>query len=306
MDTENNPAPRLALRQAFDTPWPGPRGDTIRLKKGPINLELYPDDGCRITSLTAFGYELLRQWRPARRAFQYGCFPMVPWIGRLGNGLLKVEDQTFSLPVNKPPHALHGMACYSDWQVESVTPENVVCRMTLSDPWPWEGYVIQRLQLEEDGLRAALEIHSLGERFPAAAGWHPWFAKWTGDTSQVALAQPGKDVEKLQINFAADWQEEPGENELPTGKRIAPRPGPWDDCFGFEQAMSAQLIWPGKIRLSMSSPATSMIVFDKQPDAACVEPLTQQPNGLNTHPQWVTPENPLRIETHWRIELDEA
>ena len=62
MDTENNPAPRLALRQAFDTPWPGPRGDTIRLKKGPINLELFPDDGCRITSLTAFGYELLRQW----------------------------------------------------------------------------------------------------------------------------------------------------------------------------------------------------------------------------------------------------
>ncbi|MBA1681993.1 hypothetical protein G9H42_31460, partial [Escherichia coli] len=77
-----------------------------------IHLQIYPHDGARITSLKAFGSEVLRQWQPQRRAFQYGCFPMVPWAGRLGNATLNAGGQCYSLPANKPPHALHGMACY--------------------------------------------------------------------------------------------------------------------------------------------------------------------------------------------------
>lgn len=118
------------------------------------------------------------------------------------------------------------------------------------------------------------------------------------------LCQSGSNREadeQLRVTFNANWQEEPGDNELPTGRRIAPRPGPWDDCFGFDNGMSAELLWPGKVRLAMSSKAPSMVVFDKQPDAACVEPLSGPPNCVNTAPTVVMKDAPLFIESRWEI-----
>lgn len=143
MKTERKNEHYLALQQAFDAPWPGPVGELVMLEKGNIHLQIYPHDGARITSLKAFGSEVLRQWQPQRRAFQYGCFPMVPWAGRLGNATLNAGGQCYSLPANKPPHALHGMACYSTWEIIDKTADSLTLRMPLASPWPWQGEVIQ-------------------------------------------------------------------------------------------------------------------------------------------------------------------
>ncbi len=139
MKTERKNEHYLALQQAFDAPWPGPVGELVTLEKGNIHLQIYPHDGARITSLKAFGSEVLRQWQPQRRAFQYGCFPMVPWAGRLGNATLNAGGQCYSLPANKPPHALHGMACYSTWEIIDKTADSLTLRMPLASPWPWQG-----------------------------------------------------------------------------------------------------------------------------------------------------------------------
>ena len=292
MKTERNSACQQALQLAFDTPWPGPIGDVVSLQKGNISIQIYPHDGARMTSLQAFGYEVLRQWEPQRRAFQYGCFPMVPWAGRLGYATLNVDGERYTLPANKPPHALHGMACYSHWGIVDKTSDRLRLRMPLSSPWPWRGEIIQTVTLEEDGLVLRLEIYSASETFPASAGWHPWFAKRLG---------PNTEEEELQISFNADWQEEPGDDELPTGKRIAPRGGPWDDCFGFTSGLNVSLRWPGKLTMSMQSTAQSLVVFDKQPDASCVNPLTQAPNAINRTPQFVNSDSPLIVETRWQF-----
>lgn len=69
MKTERKNEHYLALQQAFDAPWPGPVGELVMLEKGNIHLQIYPHDGARITSLKAFGSEVLRQWQPQRRAF---------------------------------------------------------------------------------------------------------------------------------------------------------------------------------------------------------------------------------------------
>ncbi|POT54900.1 aldose epimerase [Citrobacter amalonaticus] len=295
MKTEWNNAHQQALQRAFDTPWPGPTGDVVSLQKGNIRIQVYPQDGARITSLQAFGYEILRQWEPQRKAFQYGCFPMVPWAGRLGYATLSVGEQRYTLPANKPPHALHGMACYSSWEVVEKTADRLQLRMLLDSPWPWRGEVRQTLILEDDALILRLEIGSESEIFPASAGWHPWFAKHLNHSTG------GKE---LQVLFHADWQEEPGSDELPTGNRIAPRAGPWDDCFGFSSGLTVNLQWPGQLTMLMTSTAQSLVVFDKQPDATCVNPLTQAPNEINVAPQFASPGAPLVIETCWRFKRD--
>ena len=135
----------------------------------------------------------------------------------------------------------------------------------------------------------------MSETFPASAGWHPWFAK--------RLDQQNEQ-EQLQVLFDADWQEEAGNNELPTGKKIPPQSGPWDDCFGLNNGLNVRLQWPGKLSMTMTSSAQSLVVFDKQPDATCVNPLTQAPNEINRAPQFVCPGAPLVIETIWRFKRD--
>ncbi|ABD86612.1 aldose epimerase [Rhodopseudomonas palustris] len=281
------------VRRAFDAPWSGPRGPQVLLRDGDLTATIYPHDGCRMTSLTAFGLELLRQWTPDRRAFQYGCFPMVPWVGRLGSGRLQFGERSWQLPVNKPPHALHGMACFAPWRIGATSASSAEFHFDLGDPWPWQGSVTQRYELAGNTLTIALKISTAGDSFPAAAGWHPWFRK--------GLSETATDAEKLHIGFTADWQYAPGSDELPSSERIAPRPGPWDDCFGFDGPMRAELLWPGQVRLDMTSPASSMVVYDKQPDAACVEPLSGPPNGVNTAPQLVSTASDLVTITQWAI-----
>lgn len=286
--------PYQAIRNAFDAPWPGPRGPCLRLADGDLTASIHPADGGRLTSLTAFGVELLRPWTSERRAFQYGCFPMVPWVGRLSSGVLRHDGNSFALPVNKPPHALHGMACFAPWEIVETSPTAAEIRFALDAPWPWRGSVAQRYELSDNTLTMTLTVATAGAPFPAAAGWHPWFRKWLD-------ALPGEEDKRLRISFAADWQEEPGADELPTGRRVAPRAGPWDDCFGFDGPMRATLLWPGSLRLDMSSPVSSMVVFDKPADAACVEPLSGPPNGVNTAPSLVSVAEPLVVSTRWTV-----
>lgn len=173
MNNELNTEHYQALQRAFDTAWPGPIGQPILLEKGHLRLQVFPRDGARITSLQAFGFEVLRQWEPQRKAFQYGCFPMVPWAGRLGDATLTMGEKQYALPANKPPHALHGMACYSSWEIVEHKADTLKLRMPLGAPWPWQGEVLQTLTLEDDALILRLEIHTMSETFPASAGWHP-------------------------------------------------------------------------------------------------------------------------------------
>ena len=294
-----DPDPYRAVRQSSAAPWPGPRGSRIDLRAGDLAASVYPLDGCRLTSLTVRDAELMRQWKPDRGAFEYGSFPMVPWAGRVRDGILLVDGHEHHLPVNHPPFALHGMTFFAPWTTLDVTDTTAEFAFRLTDPWPWPGRAKQRFELTTQALEMTLTVETDGTPFPAAAGWHPWFAKWTGTHEELAQAPVGDPDDELSIHFSADWQEEPGDDGLPTGRRIAPRPWPWDDAFGFDTSLSATLTWPRRVKLLMTSPATSMVVYTPEPDAACVEPQSGPPNGVNTHQQVITPAEPLVIRTRW-------
>lgn len=274
------------LQQNFATDWPGPVGPVITLSNQDLTLSIYPDDGCRIRSMQVFGMETLRQWDQEKRAFQYGCFPMVPWVGRVENGFFYHEEVGYQLPQNKFPHALHGMACMQRWEVLYAEKTQALFRMELSEPWPFKGIVLYEIRLESNKVIMKLSIFSAGGSFPASAGWHPWFKKQLDDT----------DENQLLVSFRADWQEEPGTNEVPTGKRLAPGMGPWDDTFGFNTGANASLYWGSKLTLNMISTGHYLTVFDKQQDATCVNTLTDRPNGINSHHVHLAlPDQPVEI-----------
>ncbi|MFE0374645.1 aldose 1-epimerase [Streptomyces inhibens] len=261
--------------------------DGVRLAAGDAELTILPDNGCRLGSLRVGGTELLRQ------GATYGCFPMVPWCGRIAHGQFRNGGELHQMPVNDPPHAIHGTGRNLGWRTVRSGATEAAFTYELADPaapWPYPGRVTQLVELAEDGgsLTLTMGVEAATDSFPAQAGWHPWFLR--------NLGEGGEDV---RLDFAPEWQEERGADHLPTGRRIMPRPGPWDDCFGMPRGVAATLTWPGRLELKITSRAEWVVVYDEQEAAVCVEPQSGPPNGLNTLPRLVTPIDPLEISMTW-------
>ncbi|MFB7590469.1 aldose 1-epimerase [Streptomyces sp. NPDC056169] len=254
-----------------------------RLTAGDAELTISPEHGCRIEGLRIGGTEVLRQ------GDRFGCFPMVPWCGRTENGRFLDGATTHQLPVNAPPHAIHGTVRDLAWKTARVDETSAVFTCELGDPWPYKGKVTQIFELAEDSLSLTFGVETYDDSFPAQAGWHPWFLR--------NLGRGGQDV---RLDFAPAWQEERGENHLPTGRRIDPLPGPWDDCFGMPDGVDVTLTWPEELELKVTSRAEWVVIYDEPAEAVCVEPQSGPPNGLNTHPRLVTPIDPLEIGSVWR------
>ncbi|MFZ3595538.1 aldose 1-epimerase [Streptomyces sp. BH104] len=252
------------------------------LTAGDAEVTVAPGNGCRISSLKISGTELLRQGE------KYGCFPMVPWCGRIREGQFRNGGHVHQMPLNSGPHAIHGFGRGAEWTTARETRTEAAFTYDLTDPWPYSGRVTQLVSLSEDSLTLSLGIETYGDSFPAQAGWHPWFNR--------TITDGGSSV---QIVFDPAWQEERGADHLPTGKRIEATPGPWDDCFGMPDGVDVTLNWPGALQVEVKSPEQWVVVYDEQEAAVCVEPQTGPPNGLNTAPRLVTPVEPLEASTTW-------
>lgn len=253
----------------------------LRLAAGDAEVTIDPGNGCRIAGLKVRGIELLRQ------GAKYGAFPMVPWCGRIDHGRFRNGGELHQMPVNSAPHAIHGTGRDVAWRMYRADATSAAFTYDLAEPWPYPGRVTQTAELTENSLTLGLGVEATSDSFPAQAGWHPWFLRNLGT---------GGDAE---IDFKAEWQEQRGDDHLPTGQRIAPLPGPWDDCFGMPDGVHVTLTWPGVLELQITSRAEWVVVFDEQEEAVCVEPQSGPPNGLNTLPRLVTPIDPLEISTTW-------
>ena len=279
------------LMKAFDAPWPGPRGQEYTLKSDLLELVICPEDGARILSLKYKGIEVLRQHNEQRKAFQYGCFPMIPWVGRLAGGDIKFNQNTYHLYQNKGPNAMHGIAHFYSWEVVEISKDSIVLMYTLGNPWPWSGRVYEKRCIKNNILNMSLKVESNKDCFPASVGWHPWFLK----------DPKGLGHECLTVSFEADSMEEIVD-ELPTTRKLAVRPGPYDDCFNFNNYdAGAKLDYVGDFSIKISSNCPALIVFDKQPDATCVNTMTGVPNDINTNPNVVTPIKPLEARATWEF-----
>ncbi|RDI51744.1 aldose epimerase family protein [Nocardia mexicana] len=220
---------------------------------------------------------------------RFGSFPMAPWCGRMRDGVLRWDGRDYRLPRNAEPHAIHGTVRDHPWEVVRRTESEVVLAQELREPWPFAGRVIQSFALTGESATFRMSVESASDSFPAQVGWHPWFER-----------RLGPDAAAVEIDFAPAWQEERGPDYLPDGNRIAPLPGPWDDCFGMPDGVLVTLTWPESLELTVRSPLRWVVVYDLPTDTVCIEPQSGPPNGLNTAPQAVSPDAPLIAGMSWR------
>jgi aldose 1-epimerase len=127
------------------------------LRAGPATVTVDPDGGGRIDRLAVDGIDLLlTEADDIADKGHFGCFVMAPWAGRTRHGRFTFRDEEHELPVNAPPHAIHGTVRERPWAVEAAKQHRVLMSCDLGPHWPFAGWVEHELTLRDDRLELQL------------------------------------------------------------------------------------------------------------------------------------------------------
>ncbi len=217
--------------------------------------------GARLRSLRVDGVELLIQ--EGDEALLWGCYPMVPWAGRIAGGVFSFDGSQHQLPANLGAHALHGVGLDRTWTVD----DHGRFELHLTDPWPFGGVAHVDTDLRPDRLTVTLSV-TAGERaMPAVIGWHPVFTKSIGNSD-------------ARLEFHPDRILTRDSEGIPTGALDPVPPGPWDDCF-VGVSSPPRIRWGDTRQVVLESPTDIWVVYNQTPHAICVEPQTATPDAFN-------------------------
>ena len=242
----------------------------LRLESDDASVVLATAGG-RVASLRVRGEELLAAPAGDAPRLLWGCYPMVPWAGRLRHGRFSFAGRDHQMPCDLPPHAIHGTGHHSEWEVvdAATTRDSATMRLELREPWPFGGWVEHRASLRGPILTLTLALHAV-QSMPVVLGWHPCFRRQVAGREASLSFEPG---------FV--WTRDA--DGIPNGARAPVPPRPWDDCFG-DVAAPPVVSWPGFGSVTIRSPLTSWVVYDERTDVVCVEPQTQPPDAFNHAP----------------------
>lgn len=246
----------------------------LDFEAGDARVRIDPSAGGRVAFLRVNGLDLLVG--PEADPVRWGCYPMAPWAGRVRNGRFAFGGRTHQLPLRLPPHAIHGTVLDRPWTHEGGGRLSI----DLGSGWPFPGRAVQEVTLREGELELRLEVHADTEPFPALFGWHPWFRR------RLERGEPA------DLEFEAGQMYQRDDAGIPTGERVTPGGGPFDDCFT-EVRADPVLHWPGALRLTLTSSVDHWVVYDEPAHALCVEPQSGPPDAFNLTPVIVEPGRPL-------------
>jgi aldose 1-epimerase len=278
-----------------DDPGAGISPDRLQLSAPGVEVRVDLAAGGRLASFVVDGRELLvtEGFGP----IAWGSFPMAPFAGRVRHGRFEFRGRSWDLPIEMPPHAIHGTVLDRRW--EKVDDRTIA--IGLGPSWPFAGRAVQRFELGPGRFVARLEVHA-DEPMPASIGWHPWFRRHLvagsgagGTGSATKGPQPGPL--ELDLDVGAMYRRD-AEGIATRELVVPPPPGPWDDCFT-DLRRPPVLRWPGFLELTIESDCPSWVVYTVPDDALCVEPQTAPPDALNVDPTVVDPGRPLAAEMVW-------
>ncbi|NII09377.1 aldose epimerase [Oleiagrimonas sp. C23AA] len=263
---------RQAPGQIGDALDAAPEGPRLRIERGDLVVDIEPAAGGRIAQITHQGEPWLVDRSVEQHAMiAWGCYPMLPWAGRLREGRFNFEQREYQLSRNFGEHAIHGVGFALPWQVEEHAAEHAVMTLQLpeNEYWPFGGSARHRVAIESDmRLRMQLTVTAGKQGMPVVLGWHPWFRK-----PEIVHFKPERmyprDAQGIAVRPLA-----------------APVTGPWDDCFVNHEPV---LLQRDGQQLVLTSDCDHWVVYDEQTQASCFEPQTGPPDAFNLAPQRLEP-----------------
>lgn len=242
----------------------------VHLSNSHVQVAIDTNAGGRLSSLIAHGVELLVT--ESDDVLGWGAYPMVPYAGRVRDGLMMFNGLQYELPLRQSDHAMHGTVLDREWSIVESTDEQIVLSIDLGSDWPFKGSVTHTIALSEDAVICTLSLHA-EEPMPAQVGWHPWFRS-PRNVNHHFEAMLQRDVSGLTTT-----------QEVPVPKRK------YDDCFVRPVEMPRLTI--DGVTIEVSSDCSHWVMFNSPDGHMCIEPQSGPPNGVNNRPFHVVPNKPL-------------
>jgi aldose 1-epimerase len=280
----------------------------MEFRSGEVVLTIDPTDGGRIVSLIVGGVERILPKARARATtppLYWGCYPMVPWVGRLASGRIPTSDGEVRLQPNLPPSAIHGLGFDRPWAIDSRSDEVVTMSCEMRGlGWPFGGRARQTLRLGRTSLDLELEVGGYTRAGPAGLGWHPWFTR--PQKGDLALRLDAREV----LVVDADLVPTGGTRAVTASEDLRSGPALGDrrlDHVYVEAKSPAIVRWPDlELRIEFAEDLNTVVVHTPI-EGVCVEPETMWPNapllaaaGLSgTGLRTLEPGETLRASERW-------
>ncbi len=247
--------------------------DSLAIGNDRIRVEVAPGHGGRLAAIVVDGVDLLVRLGAAPDATNktgWGCYPMVPWAGRVRDGRFTFRGRRHQLPITFGGHAIHGVGFAMPWTVADHDAASIELELTMPNDvrWPFGGTAHQRIMVDGDRIGLELTTTAADRAFPASIGWHPWFRK------------------PERIDFAPTAMYRRDRHGITVDELVEVPPGPWDDCFVNERPVAVTI---DGITVTLTSDCVDWVVFDERPYATCVEPQTAPPDAPNIRPHVLEP-----------------
>jgi aldose 1-epimerase len=257
----------------------------LSLTSGGAVCDLLPEVGGAVGRFAVGGREILRPTRAGERAVrQTGCFPLVPFFGRVRDGRIDFRGEHIVLPPDPgfEPNAIHGQGWRNPWSVE----ESRADAATLSyahraDAWPWDYAAREQFELTPESLRITLALTNRSRRpMPYSIGFHPYFPR----TPETVVRADVAGVWLADENITPTEQAAPDALlDLAHGARLADAPFVDNTHVGWSHR--AAIVERG-FAVEMSSDADFLHFFvPKAETFFCMEPVSAMPDAFNRQAQ---------------------
>jgi aldose 1-epimerase len=292
----------------------------ITIKNEFLEVTVSPDAGASLRSIKILkngkSHELLsggdNPHDPTELPHGEGSFIMAPWVNRLRDGRLVTPDGIHEMPMNQPPHAIHGLVREREWTIKEVTESSLSLEITLEEPWPYAGHIEYSLELDGRSLVQTMRLiaaHGETRQFPGSVGWHPWFNTTLGaDTVTASADVSGQWELDNTITATGNLSVTDTTTRLQNGTQF--KTGEVDGCFIRNPNGTAVLSWPELTLTISGSEAITHYMFYSPEHALCVEPQTCTVDAAqladrgiaDTGHVLVDLDNPLIATTTWSWE----
>jgi aldose 1-epimerase len=156
-----------------------PSGEQFELRHGARRVVVVEvGGGIREWEGVLDGYPLDQMCKSARGAV------LAPWPNRLDEGRYEFEGQTYQVPLDEPPQAMHGLVRWASWRAVAVAEARVELEHVLH-PRPGYPFALRLrvdYELGADGLTVRTSAENVGDRVaPFGVGHHPYVARHADD-----------------------------------------------------------------------------------------------------------------------------
>ncbi len=109
---------------------------------------------------------------------------LAPWPNRLDGGRYEFDGETYQLPLNEPPQAMHGLVRWANWRPVARAEDLVEVEHVLHPQpgYPFSLRLTVEYRLGADGLTVRTSAENVGDRaLPFGVGHHPYVARHSDD-----------------------------------------------------------------------------------------------------------------------------